>query len=53
MVSIKGVAKAKVARRDATACSVSGCQCESYVQPNTGTACARQGCGHSQEKHTG
>lgn len=36
---------------DSTACSVSGCTCTEYSQPDSGTACKT--CGHYSGKHTG
>lgn len=35
------------------ACTVSGCTCKEFMQPNSGNKCARSGCGHSSQKHTG
>jgi hypothetical protein len=36
-----------------TACTVQDCACKEYLQPTSGNKCARSGCGHSSQKHTG
>jgi hypothetical protein len=36
-----------------TACTVTGCSCIDYVQPNTGTRCGNEDCGHYAGKHSG
>jgi hypothetical protein len=41
----------KITKNDPTACSVSGCDCAYYVQPDSGNACKT--CGHYSSKHTG
>lgn len=41
----------KKSKGSGTACTVSGCTCDEYVQPDTGHACKT--CGHYSGKHTG